>query len=80
MFQSSDIYSLIKSGRIQVKKTTSPPEYRFWNKVSKDGPIHPGGAQACLADGSVRFFSERMPLRTVYALGTRNGGEAFNVE
>ena len=41
MFQSSDIYSLIKSGRIQVKKTTSPPEYRFWNKVSKDGPIHP---------------------------------------
>ncbi|MCI0703953.1 MAG: DUF1559 domain-containing protein [Planctomycetia bacterium] len=37
--------------------------------------FHTGGANACLADGSVRFFRESVPLRTVYSLGTRDGGE-----
>jgi prepilin-type processing-associated H-X9-DG protein len=40
--------------------------------------FHPGGAHACLADGSVRFFSETLPLATVFALGTRSGGEVIS--
>jgi prepilin-type N-terminal cleavage/methylation domain-containing protein/prepilin-type processing-associated H-X9-DG protein len=42
--------------------------------------FHTGGAQACMADGSVRFFSETMNLRTVYSLGTREGGEIVDGE
>lgn len=40
--------------------------------------FHSGGANAVMADGSVRFFSESISLRTVYSLGTRDGGEVIN--
>ncbi len=36
---------------------------------------HVGGAQFALADGSVRFMSENMDLKTYQALATRQGGE-----
>jgi prepilin-type N-terminal cleavage/methylation domain-containing protein len=36
---------------------------------------HPGGAQAALADGSTRFFSQNMEHFVRYSLATRNGGE-----
>lgn len=36
---------------------------------------HPGGAMACLADGSVNFYSQTMDHLTRYSLATRNGGE-----
>jgi prepilin-type N-terminal cleavage/methylation domain-containing protein len=39
--------------------------------------FHPGGTISCLADGSVRFFSETIDLRTHNALGSRAGGEAI---
>ncbi len=39
--------------------------------------FHPGGANACMADGSVRFFAETISLKTVYSLGTRSGGETI---
>ena len=39
--------------------------------------FHPGGAHAVFADGSVRFVRQTVPLRVVYALGTRSGGEVF---
>jgi prepilin-type N-terminal cleavage/methylation domain-containing protein/prepilin-type processing-associated H-X9-DG protein len=42
--------------------------------------FHSGGANACMADGSVRFFRDTISLRTVYALSTRDGGEIFNDE
>lgn len=37
--------------------------------------FHPGGAQFCLADGSVRFVSETIDAFTFAALTTRNRGE-----
>lgn len=39
------------------------------------GSYHVGGAQFALADGSVRFMSENMDLKTYQALATRQGGE-----
>ena len=39
---------------------------------------HPGGLQFALADGSVRFISETIPLQTYRALATIKGGEVVN--
>ncbi len=36
---------------------------------------HPGGVNAVMADGSVRWFSSSIEMGTWRALGTRNGGE-----
>lgn len=36
---------------------------------------HPGGVQSCLADGSVRFFSDNIHAAIWLGLGTRAGGE-----
>jgi prepilin-type N-terminal cleavage/methylation domain-containing protein len=38
---------------------------------------HPNGVQACLADGSTRFFSNNIALLTWNALGSRGGGESM---
>ncbi|HEX7376168.1 MAG TPA: H-X9-DG-CTERM domain-containing protein [Pirellulales bacterium] len=37
---------------------------------------HPGGVNAVLCDGSVRFFSDTIAYTTFLVLGTRAGGEA----
>jgi len=41
---------------------------------------HSGGINACLADGSVRFFSERMDFQVWRSLGTRAGGEVVTLD
>ncbi len=40
--------------------------------------FHPGGANAAMADGSVRFLRESISIRTLAALTTRAGGEVIN--
>ena len=39
--------------------------------------LHPGGAQFCLGDGSVRFVSFNINQQTYQGLGSRNGGESL---
>ncbi len=41
---------------------------------------HPGGANVLLADGSVRFLKESVALPTIWALGTRAGGEVISAD
>ena len=41
---------------------------------------HPGGVNAAMADGSVRFFKESVALATWRALGTRSGGEVVSAD
>lgn len=36
---------------------------------------HPGGAYVAMADGSVRFVSERVDSKTLQAILTADGGE-----
>lgn len=35
-----DLYDRIKAGLVSVN-IFSPPEFRFWSRVNKDGPTHP---------------------------------------
>lgn len=56
--------------------------YTFRSVVN--GPVsasslHPGGVNAAMLDGSVRFVTENIDIRVWRAMGTRNGGET-NIE
>jgi prepilin-type processing-associated H-X9-DG protein len=39
---------------------------------------HIGGVNACMADGSVRFFNENINFTTWRAIGTRSAGEVVS--
>jgi len=42
--------------------------------------MHPGGVNALMADGSVRFVKDTISRDTWWALGTRNGGEVISAD
>jgi prepilin-type N-terminal cleavage/methylation domain-containing protein/prepilin-type processing-associated H-X9-DG protein len=60
--------------------STCPWEYHDCGPNNEWFSFHSGGANAVLADGSVRFFRDSTPLRTIYSLGTRDGGEIFSTD
>jgi prepilin-type N-terminal cleavage/methylation domain-containing protein/prepilin-type processing-associated H-X9-DG protein len=41
---------------------------------------HPGGVNACMADGSVRYIKDTVAIPTWWALGTRAGGEVISAD
>jgi prepilin-type processing-associated H-X9-DG protein len=52
----------------------------FIKRLDSMGSGHPGGANAALADGSVRFVSNSMSVATLAAAATRSGGEVLGPE
>jgi prepilin-type N-terminal cleavage/methylation domain-containing protein len=75
-----------------VFNTLAPPNWKYPNCMQCDGcsagdnpgvhparSKHPGGANHCMADASVRFISETIDLTTYQGLGSRNGGETVQV-
>lgn len=57
-----------------TKKSPGPIAVNGWNQQEVYG-LHPGGAQALFADGSVRLIRSNATLNIVIALLTRNHGE-----
>jgi len=47
-------------------------------RINAFGSQHPGGANFCMGDGSVRYLVDSTTLITLRALSTRAGGEAVN--
>jgi len=75
---------LISGGRCSTFFTSAPPNSPVPDCGGADGggwglfaarSYHRGGVNAALADGSVRWFSSGIAVRTWRALGTRKGGE-----
>ena len=56
-----------------------PPQPGNWPLVMSFRSLHPGGANFCMADGSVRFVSETIELKLYQDLSTRDLGEVVVV-
>jgi prepilin-type N-terminal cleavage/methylation domain-containing protein/prepilin-type processing-associated H-X9-DG protein len=56
------------------------PGTEWWELITPATSYHPGGVNAGLADGSVRFVSENISPLIWTAMGTRAGGEALNLQ
>ena len=50
---------------------------QYWAAARSD---HPGGVNAALSDGSVRFFKDTISPQVWQALGTRAGGEVISAD
>ena len=46
--------------------------------ITNSNSNHPGGANAAMADGSVRFVKSSIAMKVWWALGTRGGGEVLS--
>jgi prepilin-type processing-associated H-X9-DG protein len=55
-----------------IGPTSTTPEVNFARSR------HPGGVNAALIDGSVRFFKNTVALQTWRALSTTRGGEVLS--
>jgi len=64
-----------RAGASPPANTAGDFTYYIDLRVCAFGSSHPGGANFALADGSVRFVSQTIPLMTLRALSTRQSGE-----
>lgn len=52
---------------------------QWWSIVVPASSYHSGGANVCMADGSVRFITDGVDMDAWMAAGSRTGGEAINL-
>jgi prepilin-type N-terminal cleavage/methylation domain-containing protein/prepilin-type processing-associated H-X9-DG protein len=55
------------------------PGGEWWELVTPASSYHPGGANVCLVDGSVRFIPDNIDATTWMAAGTIGGGESLGL-
>lgn len=58
-----------------IPLTFRPPDKNAWWDAMGFRSNHRGGANFCMADGSVHFVSDKIDMVLYRALATRNGGE-----
>jgi prepilin-type N-terminal cleavage/methylation domain-containing protein/prepilin-type processing-associated H-X9-DG protein len=63
---------------IRTPNQTCCRAFDWWFIMKPASSYHPGGANAVMADGSVKFFKETVALPTWMALSTRVGGEVVS--
>jgi prepilin-type processing-associated H-X9-DG protein len=69
--ESGDALVVAHTGELNGPNSIPAHADQFWAR-------HPGGANFCFADGSVRFIKERRPLPLFQSLATRSGGEVLS--
>jgi prepilin-type processing-associated H-X9-DG protein len=63
---------------IRTPNQTCCRSHNWWFIMKPASSYHPGGANAVMTDGSVKFFKESVNLMTWMALSTRAGGEVIS--
>ncbi len=56
------------------------PNGEWWQLVTPASSFHSGGINGCMADGSVRFFTDGVNPDAWTAAGSRSGGEATSLD
>ena len=76
---NSTVRDIIESGWFQQTNPPDPlmPAVAGSNQVSAARSRHPGGVNAVLCDGSVKFYSNEIGWQIWEDLGTMNGGEVI---
>jgi prepilin-type N-terminal cleavage/methylation domain-containing protein/prepilin-type processing-associated H-X9-DG protein len=65
----------------RLRPNAKCPDLNFRSaKVTAARSRHPGGVNACMADGSVRFIKESVDPATWAAIWTRSGGEVISAD
>jgi prepilin-type processing-associated H-X9-DG protein len=54
-------------------------QIRYEDRINAFGSMHTGGCNVTLTDGSVRFLSQNISQITFNAMGSRAGGEVFEM-
>jgi prepilin-type N-terminal cleavage/methylation domain-containing protein/prepilin-type processing-associated H-X9-DG protein len=75
-------------GNTLVPPNSQYPYIQFWDTNSDwdSGGIngltsfHPGGANVCFADGSVRFLKSSVAYNVLWSLGSKSGGETLSAD
>jgi len=62
------------------QSAAAPLGCRYAASAKNFASEHPGGANFCFADGSVKFLKNSINLVTYCALGSRNGGEVISAD
>ena len=55
------------------------PASEWWELVTPASAYHPGGVNACLCDGSVRFVPDNVDADVWTSAGTISGGESASL-